>query len=496
MKILLGNLQAKLLILMSVTISLNFSAQTFSNNTATTYNTWNSSNAWASALSKTITVSGLSNPLSSAGTVLKQINLTLGDGTNSTLNLSTYSIRLKSPIGTIINIVTAGGIAATSITNFNAKYRDDALLTLPGTSLGEPFDIGYYGVSTANSFATFNGENPNGTWTLEIIENTSSEIEFTKIELVFGTAFTFTNITATTTNDNCSTPQCMSTSDIIKATITGYTGSSANDPNVGAPLPSGCDWNGAKNNSGWFYFRANATTAKITISGVSAVIQAIVINSTNNCTAGSQTVPTGGCPLNSVNDTYSSPRYTSSSGSSRNQQFNLSGLTVGADYYLVIDGNGGASSNLYIEMTGNTVSCTVILPIELISFDGRLRNILYWNTASEINNDYFIIERSTDGIDWTHVNKISGMGSYHEASNYEQLDLNYKRNSINYYRLTQVDFNGVKKIYNELIKAIDNRETDKEIKKVTNILGQDVDINSTGLLILIYTDGSIKKILN
>ena len=489
-------LRKEILVIISIIISTTLNAQTFSNSSVSAYDTWNTSNSWATALTKTITVSGLSTPLASSSNVLKQINLTFGDGSHSTLSLSSFSIRLKSPAGTIINVVTAGSITATSITNFNAKYRDDALLNFPGDSYGEPFSIGYFRVSTANSFSNFNGENPNGSWTLEITENTASEIAFSKVELVFGAPFTYTNITASTLNDNCSTPQCMSSTDIVKSTITGYTGSAANDPNVGSPLPSGCNWNGAKNNSGWFYFRANSTTAKITISGVSALIQAIVINSTSKCSAGSQTVPNGGCPLNAVNDTYLSPRYTSSSGSSRNEQFNLSGLTIGSDYYLVIDGNGGASSNLYIEMTGNTGSCITVLPIELINFEGTEGNILYWNTASEINNDYFIVERSVDGIDWIDVNKISGMGNYREYQSYDLVDMNYTRNAINYYRLSQVDSDGFTKVYQDLIQAIDNRDRNKEVVKVINLLGQEVEINSKGVLIYIYSDGTIKRIVN
>lgn len=414
--------------------------QTFSNTTVSTYNTWNTSNSWATALSRTIVVSGLATSLSNtaSGTVLQQVNLTLGDGVNTGLNLSTYAIRIKSPIGTIINISSAGGINATSIRDLNIKYRDDAILNFPTSSLQQPFDIGYYRVTTSSSFSNVNGENPNGNWTLEIIEGTSTEIAFQKVELVFGTPFTYEDITGSSANDACSTPQCMSTGTILKATISGYSGN-ATDPNVGTPYPGGCQWNGAKNNSAWFYFTANATTAKITISGVSASIQSLCVNASNQCVAGSQTVPTGGCPIDAVNDTYLSPRYTGTSGSAYNQQFNLSGLTSGNVYALVIDGTGGAISPLYIEMSGSTGSCGVVLNSDLFFVSGISEcdeNQIFWNTSND-KIDYFIIEESNNGQLYSSVDQVSANAKkYHYSLPIKNVLPVY------YYKIKAVDKDG------------------------------------------------------
>jgi gliding motility-associated-like protein len=343
-----------LLLLVFPIFSFSGLSQTFSNSSVSAYDTWNTSNSWATALTKTITVSGLSTPLTSSSNVLKQINLTFGDGTHSTLSLSSFSIRLKSPAGTTINVVTAGSITATSITNFNAKYRDDNILTFPSASTQEPFDIGYYRTTNANAFSAVNGEDPNGSWVLEIIEATSFEIAFVSVDLVFGPAIVVNDITSTTINDSCASPQCMGESSVVKATISSYTGN-ANDPNTISPYPGGCNWNGAHNNSAWFVFQPSGTTAKLTISGVQNFIQTLIVNETDACVSGSQTVPAGGCPIDGVNDTYTSPRYIPSTGSSSNEQFNLSGLIPGNNYFLVIDGNGGAISPLYIELSGGLV---------------------------------------------------------------------------------------------------------------------------------------------
>jgi len=320
-------------------------AQTFSNNTGQAYNSWNSGNSWTTAFSRIITVTGVPNPLSNAGSVLRQINLRLGDGTS--VNLTTYQMRLISPSGTIISICATTGFNANGAQNVNIKYRDDAILLTPSSSNEDPYNIGYYRVTTANSFSNLNGENPNGAWTFEMIENTSFEVAFVGIDLVFGAPISVNDITSTTANDNCSAPQCMSEASVLKATINGYTGDNSNDPNVNTPWPGGCQWNAARNNSAWFYFNPSLSTAKITISGITASIQTLVIEAASSCVAGSQAVPTGGCPRDVVNDSYTSPRYTTTAGSTANQQFNLSGLVPGNDYILVVDGNGGAISPLY-----------------------------------------------------------------------------------------------------------------------------------------------------
>jgi hypothetical protein len=433
----------KVLIVILLLLSNIMNAQTFSNSTAAAYDTWNNS-AWATPFSRTISVSGLATTLSSSGTVLKQINITMGDGSNSP-TFNSYFMRLRSPSGKIIDIVrNFDGI--TGVRNMDIKFRDDTLLQRPSSGNQAPFNIGYYKVFKANSFASVNGDNPNGTWTFEMIESSSYTQAFSKVELVFGSPYNYEDISSSTskTNDACSAPKCMSTGTILKATISGYSGD-VNDPAVGTPFPSGCQWNAAKNNSAWFYFTANSTSAKITISGVSAVIQSLVVNAVGQCVSGSQTVPSGGCPIDAINDTYKSPRYTGTSGSSNNQQFNLSSLTPGNRYALIIDGNGGAISPLYIEMSGSTGSCSIPLPMELYSIYGRNLcdvNEINWTTASESNNDYFLLEESIDGQLFVEVDRIDAIGNSIKNHSYSSTVSITGNSPIYYYRLSQIDNDG------------------------------------------------------
>ena len=84
------------------------------------------------------------------------------------------------------------------------------------------------------------------------------------------------------------------------------------------------------------------------------------------------------------------------------------------------------------------------LPIELISFKGSnqgKRNLLEWTTATEINNDYYTLENSKNGIEFNSVAKINGAGNSTTSIYYQQLDYE-PFDGITFYRLIQTDFNG------------------------------------------------------
>jgi hypothetical protein len=84
------------------------------------------------------------------------------------------------------------------------------------------------------------------------------------------------------------------------------------------------------------------------------------------------------------------------------------------------------------------------LPIKLLSFTGKCLNnstLLNWSTASEINNDYFIIERSSDATNWQFVMKVPGHGSSNTILNYSAKD-DKPLPGTTYYRLKQTDYNG------------------------------------------------------
>lgn len=81
------------------------------------------------------------------------------------------------------------------------------------------------------------------------------------------------------------------------------------------------------------------------------------------------------------------------------------------------------------------------LPIELVSFEALPTNgmvELHWKTATEINNDYYTIEKSSDGIEFTAIGTVKANNTI-TTSNYKLFDTKPFRGT-NYYRLKQTDF--------------------------------------------------------
>ena len=84
------------------------------------------------------------------------------------------------------------------------------------------------------------------------------------------------------------------------------------------------------------------------------------------------------------------------------------------------------------------------LPIELTSFDVVYKNDvaeIEWETRTEINNDFFTIERSVDGEHFEIIETIDGAGNSNSSISYFTIDPN-PVDGLSYYRLKQTDFNG------------------------------------------------------
>ncbi|MBK8488382.1 MAG: autotransporter-associated beta strand repeat-containing protein [Bacteroidetes bacterium] len=89
-------------------------------------------------------------------------------------------------------------------------------------------------------------------------------------------------------------------------------------------------------------------------------------------------------------------------------------------------------------------SASYILPIVLTEFTAEIINtdvVLNWITASEVNNDYFSIERSMDGSIWNAIGQVDGAGSSSTVNHYDFTDKDAP-GMVLYYRLKQIDFNG------------------------------------------------------
>ncbi len=107
----------------------------------------------------------------------------------------------------------------------------------------------------------------------------------------------------------------------------------------------------------------------------------------------------------------------------------------------------------------------VALPIELISFKakytGKNTVSLKWSTASETNNDYFQVERASDGIEFNPILNVNGAGSSTKTLTYSTSD-NEPLSGISYYRLKQVDYDG-QFSYSEIV-SVEIKNLNEEFK--------------------------------
>ena len=118
------------------------------------------------------------------------------------------------------------------------------------------------------------------------------------------------------------------------------------------------------------------------------------------------------------------------------------------------------------------------LPIELLSFDVRFdgkKVDLYWVTLSETGNDYFTIERSSNGVDFIEITREQGAGDSELARNYMVHDSN-PATGMNYYRLKQTDFDG-SYAYSE-IRSVEIR-SGFEISTFPNPVATELNISLT-----------------
>lgn len=137
----------------------------------------------------------------------------------------------------------------------------------------------------------------------------------------------------------------------------------------------------------------------------------------------------------------------------------------------------------------------ILLSTELSKFNGKSiqgkYNEIVWNTTLEENTKYFILERSTDLKEWQRITIVDAAGNSQELRSYNYNDYGFISRSTNYYRLRQIKLDNSFE-FSHIIVVDNNNDsrTDKQITKVVNQLGQTVDINSPGLKIIIFDDGS------
>lgn len=129
----------------------------------------------------------------------------------------------------------------------------------------------------------------------------------------------------------------------------------------------------------------------------------------------------------------------------------------------------------FVAIGEDQFTATSTLPVELVSFDVRLlgANVeISWSTASELNNDYFIIQRSEDGARFQSLVQIAGAGTTSNQQQYQWTDM-LPFVGTSYYRLVQVDYDGTTTNYK--MKAVHVKTMDA-LKLWPNPVGDKLNI--------------------
>jgi hypothetical protein len=141
------------------------------------------------------------------------------------------------------------------------------------------------------------------------------------------------------------------------------------------------------------------------------------------------------------------------------------------------------------------------LSIVLTKFNARIMGnnsvYLYWETASETANQFFVVERSSDGIVWQGVKTIAGAGNSSSALQYFYVDAHLNTGKY-YYRLKQVNTTGTFSYSNIVSALIESNNTDIYVSDVSGegdqlFIGGITNINDWTVSVLSATASLVLK---
>jgi hypothetical protein len=190
----------------------------------------------------------------------------------------------------------------------------------------------------------------------------------------------------------------------------------------------------------------------------------------------------------------------------------------------------GVASELYVVawLFDNTTKAVLnsgtrfdpaVVPIELSQFTGinkNGKNHLDWTTATEINTDYFDIERSTDSKNFESVGQVKAAGQSKSPLTYTFEDDNALQ-KINYYRLKTVDLDGSFSLSNT-VTIVNNNKISEPFKLFPSVVSNTLNLKyeadgkpsnwrivdafgkvvqqSFGSKKGVYTEGSLSEVLD
>jgi len=218
------------------------------------------------------------------------------------------------------------------------------------------------------------------------------------------------------------------------------------------------------NTNGWMSNSVNPGFQNIVISNITATLPPVVTTAFS-CLTTSNTVNLVATASSTSSPTYT---WTTSTGTINSGSNSLTANVKSPATYTFTAYNGAVANGCFTQsvVTLTNVNCN-LLPVELLLFkaDRIGKNVsIQWQTLTEKNNDYFVVERSIDGIYFDEIKRIKGAGNSFELRNYLATDENPK-NEISYYRLKLIDSYG-KATYSDIVSV----ESDNSKALVSRIL--------------------------
>jgi Secretion system C-terminal sorting domain len=154
------------------------------------------------------------------------------------------------------------------------------------------------------------------------------------------------------------------------------------------------------------------------------------------------------------------------------------------DIYLCLNSHAQVSlCNVAKSATPLSISLTSLSVYPL-----QYSNVITWSTAEEVNNDYFVVERSTDSRTWVDLGKVVGAGNSNIINRYSFID--DKPQNLTYYRLRQVNYDGsitlsqmvkIDREKSEMVNVFPNPADDKLYFSVKQPFGNTVSVRITDL---------------
>lgn len=249
------------------------------------------------------------------------------------------------------------------------------------------------------------------------------------------------------------------------------------------PANLGSIFCGSIENNSWYEFVATATTHTFNFTSVGGT----------GCSYGVQaqvyavTEDVNGCCTN-----FASASNCFNPGTTSTGTVTATPLTIGQTYRLMVDGNAGSVCDFTV--SNWTATGIIALGVTYADLSGLVvdeGNMIVWETSTEVNNDYFIVQRSLDGINFEDIQEQDGQGTKYSPSNYSFLD-NFRLPQTTYYRLKQVDLNGSINYSDVLsLKRMNTEEVYIYPNPAKNVLFVNLNHHNTVTVNVIALDGTV-----